>query len=147
MNKTPSPIDKHVGSRVRLRRLLIGMSQEKLGEALGITFQQIQKYEKGTNRIGAGRLQLISNALYVPLSFFYEGAPQADEPALQGFAEEGDAGYVVDFLSTPEGVQLTKAFARIHDARVRRRIIDLVQTLADDETSGPPPARTDAERK
>jgi transcriptional regulator with XRE-family HTH domain len=79
--KSPNPIDKHVGSRVRMRRMMISMSQEKLGEKLGITFQQIQKYEKGTNRIGASRLQQISQILQVPVSFFFEGAPTQAAPA------------------------------------------------------------------
>src|ERR1700678_1752014 len=73
--KAPNPIDKHVGSRVRMRRMMLGMSQEKLGDALGLTFQQVQKYEKGTNRIGASRLQQISHILQVPVAFFFEGAP------------------------------------------------------------------------
>ena len=134
MKKTPSPTDKHVGSRVRMQRMSIGMSQEKLGEALGLTFQQVQKYEKGTNRIGAARLQQISRALNVPMAFFFDGAPALDETAtaLQGFAEAG-TNYVVDFVSSAEGMLLNKAFARIRDGRVRKRIIDLVQILADDE--------------
>jgi transcriptional regulator with XRE-family HTH domain len=127
MKKSPNPIDRHVGSRVRMRRMLIGMSQEKLGTALGLTFQQVQKYEKGTNRIGASRLQQIAGVLGVPVEFFFEGAPQVD--AATGFAEGPGASYVSDFLSTGEGVQLMRAFLRIQDARVRRRIVDLVEAL------------------
>lgn len=131
--KSPNPIDIHVGSRVRLRRMMLGMSQEKLGEALGITFQQIQKYEKGTNRIGASRLQHTATVLKVPVSFFFEDAPGTPEEAM-GFAENQPHSYVVDFLSSSEGLSLNKAFIRIKDARVRRRIVDLVQSLSDDDT-------------
>jgi transcriptional regulator with XRE-family HTH domain len=128
VQKSPNPVDRHVGSRVRMRRMLTGMSQEKLGEALGITFQQIQKYEKGTNRIGASRLHQIARVLGVPIEFFYEGAPQIGEVA--GFAEAPSSAYVADFLTTGEGVELMKAFVGIKDARVRRRIVELVRALA-----------------
>lgn len=131
--KSPNPIDIHVGSRVRLRRMMLGMSQEKLGEHLGITFQQIQKYEKGTNRVGASRLQHIATVLKVPISFFFEDAPGTPEEAAKGFAEGKPAGYVVDFLSSSEGLSLNKAFVQIKDAKVRKRIVDLVKALADDE--------------
>ena len=132
--KQPNPIDIHVGSRVRLRRMMLGMSQEKLGESLGITFQQIQKYEKGTNRIGASRLQHISSVLSVPVSFFFEdapGAPGASEAT--GMAESRPASYMTDFLSSSEGIQLNKAFTRIKDSKLRRRIIDLVRAAAGEE--------------
>jgi transcriptional regulator with XRE-family HTH domain len=128
IKKAPNPIDKHVGSRVRMRRVLIGMSQEKLGEALGLTFQQVQKYEKGTNRIGASRLQQISTILGVPVSFFFEGAP-GGEGTKPGLSDSASSAYVVDFLSTTEGLQLNKAFVRIKDPKVRRRVVDLVATL------------------
>ena len=118
-----------------MRRVLIGMSQEKLGGALGLTFQQVQKYEKGTNRIGASRLQQIAGVLSVPPAFFFEEMPSAEgRVELAGFAEEG-AGPVVDFLSTAEGLLLNKAFVRIKEARVRKKVIDLVTVLAEDETS------------
>ncbi len=133
MKKTPDPIDRHVGSRVRMQRVLMKMSQEKLGEALGLTFQQVQKYEKGTNRIGASRLQQISKTLNVPPSFFFEGAPTADGAPPLGFAEDSPSNYVVDFLSTAEGVHLNRAFAKIRDPKVRKRVIDLVTALADQE--------------
>src|SRR5438105_3475779 len=95
VKKTPNPIDKHVGSRVRMRRMMLGMSQEKLGDALDLTFQQVQKYEKGTNRIGASRLQEISHILQVPVSFFFEGAPAtADHPT--GLGEAPSPAYVSD---------------------------------------------------
>lgn len=130
IKKKPNPIDIHVGSRVRLRRTMQGMSQEKLGEALGITFQQIQKYEKGTNRIGASRMQQIAGALKVPVSFFFEDAPV---PGIAtGMAEASSTSYVVDFLSSPEGIQLNRAFVRITNPALRRKVIDLVRTLADE---------------
>jgi transcriptional regulator with XRE-family HTH domain len=111
--------------------MMLGMSQEKLGESLGITFQQIQKYEKGTNRIGASRLQNIARVLSVPVSFFFEDAP-GGESTTGGMAEQS-ASYVVDFLSSSEGIQLNKAFVRIKDAKLRRKVIDLVRAIAGGE--------------
>ena len=131
--KQPNPIDIHVGSRVRLRRMMQGMSQERLGESLGITFQQIQKYEKGTNRIGASRLQHIASVLEVPVSFFFEDAPGAS--AMSGFAESRPAAFVTDFLASAEGLQLNRAFVRIKDAKVRRRIVELVRSIAGEEAA------------
>lgn len=128
--KSPNPVDKHVGARVRMRRMMIGMSQERLGDSLGITFQQVQKYEKGTNRIGASRLQQISKTLGVPVSFFFEGAPELDGSDMT-FSEGASPPYVSEFLSTAEGLSLTRAFTRIRDARVRRRIVELVETLGE----------------
>lgn len=138
MKKSPNPIDRHVGSRVRMRRVLLGMSQEKLGEALGLTFQQVQKYEKGINRIGASRLQQISRTLDVPPAYFFEGAPSFDsiaggEPSPAGVAEESKTDYAADELATPESMHLSKAFARIRDPIIRRRIVDLVCSLAGEE--------------
>ena len=132
MPKTANPIDLHVGSRVRMRRILLGLTQEKLGEALGVTFQQVQKYEKGMNRIGASRLQDMAKILDVPPSFFFEDAPTL---APGGFSESKSADFVVDFLSTVEGLQLNKAFASIRDQKVRRRIVDLVVAIAAAEES------------
>jgi transcriptional regulator with XRE-family HTH domain len=131
--KTPNPIDKHVGSRVRMRRMMLSMSQEKLGDALGLTFQQVQKYEKGTNRIGASRLQQISSILSVPVSFFFEGAPHGPGPAA-GMGEPPSPAYVSDFLATSDGLALTKAFMRIKSAKLRRRIVDLVEQISDDKS-------------
>ena len=130
--KAPNPIDKHVGSRVRMRRMLVGMSQEKLGEALGLTFQQVQKYEKGTNRIGASRLHRIASVLGVPIEFFYDGAPHGSAAA-PGFAESSSSTYVSDFLSTGEGVQLVKAFLGIKDPKIRRKVVELITALASTE--------------
>jgi transcriptional regulator with XRE-family HTH domain len=131
VKKKPDPIDIHVGSRVRLRRTMMGMSQEKLGDSLGITFQQIQKYEKGTNRMGASRLQNIAVVLNTPVAFFFEDAPQSvDETAGEGINESKSPNYIVDFLSSSEGLQLNRAFVKIENNIIRRRIIDLVKSLA-----------------
>jgi transcriptional regulator with XRE-family HTH domain len=131
VKKKPDPIDIHVGSRVRLRRTMMGMSQEKLGDSLGITFQQIQKYEKGTNRMGASRLQNIAVVLNTPVAFFFEDAPQSvDETAGEGMNESKSPNYIVDFLSSSEGLQLNRAFVKIENNIIRRRIIDLVKSLA-----------------
>jgi len=132
--KAPNPIDKHVGSRVRMRRMMLSMSQEKLGDALGLTFQQVQKYEKGTNRIGASRLQQISNILQVPVSFFFEGAPHVPGGGRwEGMGEAPSPAYVSDFLATSDGLALTKAFMRISDGKLRRRIVELVEQIAASE--------------
>jgi transcriptional regulator with XRE-family HTH domain len=128
--KAPNPIDKHVGSRVRMRRMMLSMSQEKLGDALGLTFQQVQKYEKGTNRIGASRLQQISQILQVPVSFFFDGAPNVGGHNPGGMSEAPSPAYVSDFLATSDGLSLTKAFMRIKNNKLRRRIVDLVEQIA-----------------
>ena len=135
--RAPHPMDIHVGSRVRLRRMMQGMSQDKLGEELGLTFQQIQKYEKGVNRIGASRLYDIARVLEVPVQFFYDDFGDGPETMI-GFAEtnpktEEKSGFM-QLLSTPEGVQLCRAYASIRDYQVRRRILDLVKALGDETT-------------
>ncbi|HMF25524.1 MAG TPA: helix-turn-helix transcriptional regulator [Pseudolabrys sp.] len=130
--KVPNPIDKHVGARVRMRRMMLNMSQEKLGDALGLTFQQIQKYEKGTNRIGASRLQQIAHILQVSVSFFFEGTPHAPGH-VGGMSEAPSPAYVSDFLATADGLSLTKAFMRIKNSKLRRRIVDLVEQIASDD--------------
>jgi transcriptional regulator with XRE-family HTH domain len=127
--KQANPIDIQVGNRVRIRRMLIGMSQERLGDLLGLTFQQVQKYEKGVNRIGAGRLFEVSRILNVPVDFFYEGV----NDAAQG-ANEIDGAPVMDFVSSGEGLQLSLAFMKIKDAKVRKRVLDLVKSLAEEES-------------
>jgi transcriptional regulator with XRE-family HTH domain len=127
--KAPNPVDKYVGSRVRMRRIMLGMSQEKLGEALGLTFQQVQKYEKGTNRVGASRIQQISEILQVPISFLFEGGPSGAAGS-EGFSEGTSPAYVSDFLATSEGLALTRAFTRIPDAKLRRSIVELVEQIA-----------------
>jgi transcriptional regulator with XRE-family HTH domain len=126
--KQANPVDVQVGNRVRIRRMLIGMSQEKLGEMLGLTFQQVQKYEKGVNRIGAGRLYDVSRILGVPIDYFYEGI-HAQPP---GVAEDG-APPVMEFVSSGEGLQLSLAFMKIKDGKVRKRVLDLVKSLAEEE--------------
>ncbi len=129
--KQANPIDAQVGTRVRLRRMLIGMSQEKLGELLGLTFQQVQKYEKGVNRIGAGRLYQVAQILGVPIGYFYEDVIE-HAPRLSEMSEEPAAPPVMEFLASGEGLQLSLAFMRIRDPRVRKRVVDLVKSLADD---------------
>jgi len=132
--KAPNPIDKHVGSRVRMRRMMMSMSQEKLGDALGLTFQQVQKYEKGTNRIGASRLQQIAHILQVPVSFFFEGSPHVGGGQHSGGMNEAPSpAYVSDFLATSDGLSLTKAFMRIKNSKLRRRIVDLVEQIAGED--------------
>lgn len=128
--KQANPVDAHVGHRVRLRRMLIGMSQERLGELLGLTFQQVQKYEKGINRIGAGRLFEVAGILGVPVSFFYEDADANGQTS--GLVEGEEPPPVMEFLASGEGLQLSLAFMRIKDVKVRRRILDLVRSLADE---------------
>jgi transcriptional regulator with XRE-family HTH domain len=126
--KSPNLTDKHVGKRVRMRRKMLSMSQTNLGRALGLTFQQVQKYEKGTNRIGAGRLQQMAHALLVPVSFFFEDPlrPNGGSSARQTYSPD----YVADFLTTTDGLALTQAFMRIKDPRVRRGIVKLVEEIS-----------------
>jgi transcriptional regulator with XRE-family HTH domain len=127
--KVPNLIDKRMGSRLRMRRMMLGMSQEKLGEWLGITFQQVQKYDKGTNPISASRLWQSAHILQVPVTFFFEGAPSVPgAPQAKGAAPSPD--YVTDFLATSDGLVLTKAFTRIKNAKLRRLIVDLVEDIA-----------------
>ena len=131
-----NPIDVHVGSRVRLRRMLMGMSQEKLGEHLGLTFQQIQKYEKGINRIGASRLFDLSQVLAVPVQYFYEELPAGvAESSAAGFGERPPENYTVEFLGSREDLELNKAFARIGDIRIRRAIVELIRSLASENAN------------
>lgn len=126
--KVPNPIDCHVGSRVRMQRMLAGISQERLGVALGVTFQQVQKYEKGTNRISASRLQQIADLLKVEVGFFFQGAARPVR-ALEE-SSNANAEAVLEFSMTSQGVQLNKAFAKIKDQNVRRRFVDLAEILA-----------------
>ncbi len=126
--KVPNPIDVHVGSRIRLRRMLVGMSQEKLGDMLGLTFQQVQKYEKGANRVGASRLYQISRILGVSVQFFFDDMPAADG---QDEVSEGSTPpYVMDFVSSSEGLQLNRAFTRIDEPAVRKKLLELVKALS-----------------
>ena len=124
------PVDKHVGSRLRMRRLMLDMSQTDIADALGLTFQQVQKYEKGTNRIGASRLQHISQILQVPVPFFFEGGPAAPGPGPAARETAVSASYVTDFLATSDGLSLVKAFMLIKDPKLRRAIVRLVEEIA-----------------
>lgn len=128
----PDPIDIHVGSRVRLRRMILGMSQEKLGKALGLTFQQVQKYEKGVNRIGASRLFQLSDLLSTPIQFFFDDYETAG-PSYTGMAEPDDGDAFMKFVSSPEGVQLCRHFSAIDDPQVKKRVLDLVKTISETE--------------
>jgi len=126
--KAPNPTDKYVGSRMRMRRLMLGMSQSTLGKALGITFQQIQKYEKGTNRISASRLQQICHTLQVPVAFFFEGSSHVPAVAIPNEWQPSPDRFT-DFMATREGLTLAKAFIRITNVQVRRRIVSLVEEI------------------
>lgn len=128
VGKKPNPTDIYVGSRIRMRRKMLGLSQEKLGERLGITFQQIQKYEKGTNRVGASRLQAMSDALEVPVAYFFPDTAQAAQSGLKGES----ATFVMDFMSTSEGLDLTRAFTRIRSPKVRRKLVELARALSEE---------------
>jgi transcriptional regulator with XRE-family HTH domain len=129
--KDPNPIDTHVGMRVRMRRLVMDMTQVQVADALGITFQQVQKYEKGRNRISASRLQHMCNILQVPVAFFFDGAPTAP-PGVQ--LSLADSPHSLDaFIATREGLTLAKAFMRIDKMELRRRIVSLVEGLEERE--------------
>ena len=127
----PDPVDVHVGSRVRLRRNMLGLSQEKLGEAIGLTFQQVQKYERGANRIGASRLWELGAVLGVPVQFFYDTTDPVHAPALPtGFAEQPQEGFDSDPMHRHEAQELINAYYAIEDAAVRRRLFDLAKVFA-----------------
>ena len=133
--KRPNMMDAHVGSRVRLRRMMMGMSQEKLGEQMGLTFQQIQKYERGINRVSASRLWELAKVLGVTVQFFFEELTLSQdkigaERSAPGFAEVEAESTIIEFLGSRDGLELNRAFVRIRDARVRRSIVDLVRSLA-----------------
>ena len=130
--KLPNPIDKHVGARVRMRRMMLGMSQTKLADALGLTFQQVQKYEKGKNRLRASKLQQSAHFLQVPVTFFFEGAPSVPG-APQGRSTAPSPAYLTEFLATRDGHALIKAYMRIKGSKDRRRIVDLAEEIAGDE--------------
>ena len=133
MRRSPSSIDRFVGSRVRLRRTALGVTQERLAQALGVTFQQVQKYEKGANRIGAGRLQEIARVLDAPPSFFYEGAPEIVSTGVREPAHTS----ATSVMLPAESLQLIKAFMTIRDDRLRSSVLDLVRALArQSESSG-----------
>lgn len=137
----PSPIDVHVGSRIRLRRTLLGMSQERLGEALGLTFQQVQKYERGVNRVGASRLFDLSRVLDVPISFFFDDMPESLASAYgghisrrtTGFSEMQDS-FTDDALNRRETLELVRAYYRITDPAVRKRVFELIKSMGPTES-------------
>ena len=128
MKKSTGQIDKEIGSRIRMRRMLVGMSQEKLGEMLGLTFQQVQKYEKGTNRISVGRMIDIAQVLGVEIGFFFEGLVGTKKG--QGFTEPAQPPFVTDFMATQDGHQLMRAFTRIKNPKTRRAVVQLAASLA-----------------
>jgi transcriptional regulator with XRE-family HTH domain len=128
------PIDVHVGGRVRMRRKFCNMSQTELGEKIGLTFQQVQKYETGANRVSASKLYQISQTLGVPVSYFFTGYSEGEEPSDDTALDSERA--VGAFLQTDEGIQLAEAFPRINGAKKRRKLLDLVRSLADDESEG-----------
>lgn len=136
----PNPVDIHVGSRVRLRRTLLGLSQEKLGEAVGLTFQQIQKYERGANRIGASRLFEFSRILDVPVSFFFddmaERAKGREGQESVGLADQPQAALEPDPLTRRETLELVRAYYRIGDPQVRKRLFELAKSLGTSEEAG-----------
>jgi transcriptional regulator with XRE-family HTH domain len=125
-----SPIDKHVGTRLRMRRLMLNMSQTQVGKALGLTFQQVQKYEKGSNRVSASRLQLLCGILGVPVTFFFDGAPQAHGlPALPRTETDPESVALNSCLATSDGLALVKAYTRIREPKVRRAVVALVEQI------------------
>lgn len=132
---TPHPVDVHVGSRVRLRRTMLGMSQEKLGEAVGLTFQQIQKYERGANRIGCSRIYQFSSILGVPVAFFFQDMPAealgaSQKPVVAGMPDHDQSTLEDDPLSRQETLELVRAYYRIQDDGVRKRVFDLMRSMA-----------------
>jgi transcriptional regulator with XRE-family HTH domain len=130
--KTPNPTDKHVGARIRMRRLMLGMSQTALADGLDLTFQQIQKYEKGVNRVGASRLQQIAHILRVPVEFFFEGGPSVPGGKMDT-ADALSLAHVSAFLATPDGLALVAGFMKIRSAQLRRSIVELVSYLAQNQ--------------
>ena len=131
--RSPNPVDLHVGGRVRMRRKVLGVSQERLAEALGLTFQQVQKYERGANRVSASKLYEIARFLAAPVSYFFEGLSDPAIPGAGAAVSEGPEQVVHDFLMTPEGLELASAFPRIRRPRLRRRILELVRALIDED--------------
>jgi transcriptional regulator with XRE-family HTH domain len=127
----PNPVDLHVGARVRMRRKFLGMSQEGLAETIELTFQQVQKYERGSNRISASKLYEISKALKAPVAYFFEGYGESE--LINGFSESESEQFVHGFLMTTEGIELAESFPRIKNAKLRRKILDLVRAITEDE--------------
>ncbi len=128
----PNPVDLHVGARIRMRRRILGVSQERLAEDLGLTFQQVQKYERGANRVSASKLYEIAKSLHSPVDYFFEGL---DDPSDEGMAESGGP-FTHDLLATPEGLELASLFPKIDRQKVRRRILELVRSMAAEDAAG-----------
>jgi transcriptional regulator with XRE-family HTH domain len=128
IDRAPNPIDRHVGLRIRMRRKELGISQERLAESIGLTFQQVQKYERAANRVSASKLWEMSRALNTSISYFYEGLSDTPEPAGSNLPRET----VQDFLMTPEGLELASSFPKIRQGRLRRKILDLVRVMSED---------------
>ena len=131
MRRAPNTTDKHVGKRVRMRRLMIKMKQEKLAAQLGLTFQQVQKYEKGVNRISASRLREMSHVLQVPVQFFFDGLPETKGGSGKD-RQDPSQKFIHDFLASSDGLALARAFTRLKSSKLRRRIVQLVKEFVDE---------------
>ena len=130
LDRGPNPVDLHVGARIRMRRKLLGVSQERLADQLGLTFQQVQKYERGANRVSASKLYEIAKALQTSVAYFFDGLADTVDPGLELI--EGHE-FVHELVMTPEGLELASLFPKLKRGRVRRRVLDLVKALAEDE--------------
>ncbi len=133
LSAAPDPIDTHVGSRIRFRRKILGLSQAKLAESLGLTFQQIQKYERGSNRVSASKLYETAKTLQISITYFFEGLNDPAAATPHGHAADFPQQAINEFLTTPEGIELALAFPKLKTARVRRRVLDLVRSMADED--------------
>lgn len=131
LERGPNPVDLHVGARIRMRRKLLAVSQERLAEQLGLTFQQVQKYERGANRVSASKLYEIARALQTSVAYFFEGL--ADTQGGQAGISDGAAAFMHELVMTPEGLELAALFPKLKRGRIRRRVLDLVKALAEDE--------------
>jgi len=134
---TPHPVDVHVGQRIKLRRTLMGMTQGKLGECIGLTFQQLQKYERGANRVSASKLWQLGNVLKVPISFFFDDMPQSVKDAFPDYQGETSESYIPEehlTLHRRQTLELVRTFSKLQDPTIRKRIIDVVRAIADSET-------------
>jgi transcriptional regulator with XRE-family HTH domain len=133
-DRAPNPVDLHVGARIRMRRKILGVSQERLADDLGLTFQQVQKYERGANRVSASKLYEIARSLQAPIAYFFDGLADPLSTA-EDLSPAGDDRYVHDFLMTSEGLELATIFPKIRRGRVRRKVLDLVRAMADEEAA------------
>ncbi|OYX35806.1 MAG: transcriptional regulator [Caulobacterales bacterium 32-69-10] len=133
LERAPNPVDLHVGARIRMRRKLLSVSQERLAEQLGLTFQQVQKYERGANRVSASKLYEIARALQTSVAYFFDGLAETDGGATVGGALDSSSEFMHELVMTPEGLELAALFPKLKRGRVRRRVLDLVKALAEDE--------------